>query len=217
MIALHRVTKSFGEKDILSDFSWTLPEDQTTCLLGPSGCGKTTLLRIAAGLLAPDSGQVSLSPQRCSFVFQEDRLLPWYDALANLTVLGIDPHRAIQALGDVLLGDETHTMPDQLSGGMRRRLAIARALAYGGDCFFLDEPLRGLDPATAAPVLHAMRDKLQGKTTLLITHSPDEALALGERLVLVEGPPVRIVQEADTESFVNAEALKEWMHAYQTA
>lgn len=214
MLELCGVSKRFEDKTVLRDFSLALSSGETTCLLGPSGCGKTTLLRIAAGLLPPESGEVR-RPEgwRSSFVFQEDRLLPWYGTLENITILGVSKKAAVTALESVLLGQELDTLPENLSGGMRRRLAIARALAFAGDCFFLDEPLRGLDPATAAPVLSAMRKSLEGSTGLLITHSPDEALALSQTLVMVDGPPVRIVRIAATAEFTKPEALKQWMQA----
>lgn len=211
MLELKQVNKRFGAKSILRDFSLSLPVDSVTCLLGPSGCGKTTLLRVAAGLLAPDGGHVTPpSPFRASFVFQEDRLLPWFDALENLTALGIPEPAAMAALESVLLAADTHTMPATLSGGMQRRLAIARALAFGGDYYFLDEPLRGLDPATAKPVLAAMRAALASKGGLLITHSPEEALALGDTLLLVDGPPVQVVKIARISDFDGMEAVKAW-------
>lgn len=213
MIVLKQVNKAFAPKDILHDFSLPLPEGRTTCLLGPSGCGKTTLLRVAAGLLSPDSGTVEGLPGRISTVFQEDRLLPWFDALENLTALGIPQAQAMAALDSVLLGGDAHTMPAALSGGMQRRLSIARALAHGGAYFFLDEPLRGLDPATAQPVLSAMQSALSGHGGLLITHSPEEALALGQTLLLVDGPPVRIIHRASVTDFSDAEALKRWQQA----
>lgn len=97
---------------------------------------------------------------------------------------------------------------------MQRRLAIARALAFGGDLFFLDEPLRGLDMATAVPVLAAIRGALTGKTALLITHSPAEALALGHHLLLVGGPPVHVISHAKTADFADEEALKTWLQTH---
>lgn len=212
MLEIMQGNKRFAQKDILRDFSLALAQGKTTCVLGPSGCGKTTLLRVMAGLLPPDSGRVTgLLGLRSSFVFQEDRLLPWYNALENITALGVGEDAARKALADVLLQGDADVLPENLSGGMRRRLAIARALAYGGDCFFLDEPLRGLDPATAAPVLAAMREALAGKTALLITHSAEEAYALSDRLLLVQGPPIRVVAAADTKAFENVEAVKRWL------
>lgn len=211
MIVLKQVNKAFAPKDILHDFSLPLPEGRTTCLLGPSGCGKTTLLRVAAGLLSPDSGTVEGLPGRISTVFQEDRLLPWFDAMENITATGASVQQAQKALDAMLLSGDAHTMPSDLSGGMQRRLAIARALAYDGDAYFLDEPLRGLDNATAVPVLAAIKAALAGKTALLITHSPEEAYALADKLFLVDGPPVRIVQEANQRDFESVEALNQWL------
>lgn len=214
MIDIRQVNIRFAEKVILRDFSLTLAAGKTTCILGPSGCGKTTLLRIAAGLLEPDSGAV-IRPDstRSSFIFQEDRLLPWFDALANLTALGIPEDSALAALETMLLLEDAHTMPSELSGGMQRRLAIARALAFGGDVFFLDEPLRGLDMATARPVLTAIRNALSGRTALLITHSPEEAFALGDTLLLADGPPVQVRKTANIHDFTDAEELKAWLNA----
>lgn len=212
MLDIRQVNLSFGEKRILDDFSLTLAQGQTTCLLGPSGCGKTTLMRVASGLLKPDSGQISLPDgAKCSFIFQEDRLLPWFDALTNITVTGVSKDAAMHALDMMQLGSEAHTMPAALSGGMQRRLAIARALAYGGDIFFMDEPLRGLDAATAAPVLAAMGKALAGKTALLITHRPEEALALAQVFLRVQGPPLAVLGTAKSSDFSSVEALSIWL------
>ncbi len=211
MPELKQVSKAFAEKIILRDFSHAFAPGRVTCLMGPSGSGKTTLLRVAAGLLAPDSGQVDCPAKRSSFVFQEDRLLPWRTALQNLTALSIPETDARSALDAVLLHAESDTFPGNMSGGMQRRLAIARAIAFGGGCFFLDEPLRGLDDATAAPVLEALRVAIQGRTALLITHRPEEALALADIVLYLDGPPVRIIRAAETAAFPTADALKGWL------
>lgn len=186
------VSKRFGEKTVLDGFSLRAPEDRVICLFGPSGCGKTTILRLMAGLLAPDSGHALRGRTRCSFLFQEDRLLPWASALENLTAVGVSPQRAREALAQVGLADEERALPASLSGGMRRRLAIARAAAYGGEYLFLDEPLRGLDEGTAQRALECLRDALRGRGGLLITHSPEEARLLADEVVVLEGPPVKI-------------------------
>lgn len=211
MVELLQVSKRFQEKTILADLTLALRAGAVTCLLGPSGCGKTTLLRTAAGLLAPDSGCVRTQAQRPSFIFQEDRLLPWYSAIQNLTRLGIDAEAAHRALEAVLLGPDRDTYPQAMSGGMQRRLAIARAIAFGGDMYYLDEPLRGLDRATAEPVLAAIRAALHGKSALLITHRAEEAFALSTRLVRVEGPPLRVMDVRETASFLNVEAIDGWL------
>lgn len=209
MIALQHLSKSFGEKTILRDFSLEFAPGIITALLGPSGCGKTTLLRLAAGLEKPDSGEVLRdSGARLSFVFQEDRLLPWFSALDNLTAAGISRDDALRDLARVGLAGEEHKKPAELSGGMRRRLSIVRALAYGGDFFFLDEPLQGLDPGTASSVLSLLRQRLEGKTGLLITHNPEEALALAGQIVIIAGPPVRIVQSLPRAEVESPQALR---------
>ena len=215
MLELLDVSLRFGEKIILQNFSHTFLPGKVTCLLGPSGCGKTTLLRVASGLLLPDAGTVHTSQGRVSMVFQEDRLLPWFNALENLTTVGIGEKTAIQYAQAVGLGEELHTLPPDLSGGMRRRLAIARAMAYGGDVFLLDEPLRGLDAATAQPVLDLMRETLRGKTTLLITHNETEALALADVLLAVDGPPLHITKSAAAQHFQDTQALKGWLDAVE--
>ena len=184
MPELVNVTKRFGEKTVLQNFSLRAPENRVLCLFGPSGCGKTTILRLLAGLLSPDGGQVIRDRRlRCSFLFQEDRLLPWASALKNLTAVGIAPAAAREALAQVGLSAEEAALPESLSGGMRRRLAIARAAAYGGDYFFLDEPLRGLDEATALRALECLRGAMRGKGALLITHNPEEARLLADEVI----------------------------------
>ncbi len=197
MLEVREVSLRLGDKQVLSDFSLVLRAGERACLFGPSGCGKTTLLRVAAGLLRPDGGAV-IAPkgQRRSFVFQEDRLLPWQSALGNLTAVGIDREKAREALARVGLAGEEETMPEKLSGGMRRRVAIARALAFGGDMFFLDEPLRGLDAQTAARVLEAMREAMRGGSALVITHDMQEAAALCDTLIEVKGLPLRVQKRA---------------------
>lgn len=212
MLELKQVFIRFAEKEILAGLSLALTPGKVTCLLGPSGCGKTTLLRVAAGLLTPDAGEVVIAPElRSSFVFQEDRLLPWFTALENLTALGIPAIKAEMYLQKVGLGAECGVFPEDMSGGMRRRLAIARALAYGGDLFFLDEPMQGLDKATAMPVLETIRETIRNKTTLLITHNPQEALDLGDTLLLADGPPIRIIRTASTDTFETTQALEGWL------
>ncbi len=211
MLELRQVSKRFAAKEVLSGFSYAFAEGETACLIGPSGCGKTTLLRVASGLLAPDAGSVAVPEGRLAFLFQEDRLLPWYGALKNITVTGADTDAAGAALAAVGLSGEEATLPGKLSGGMRRRVAIARAIAFGGDFFSLDEPLRGLDEATAGQVTGALRGAIHGKTALLVTHRAEEALALSDRVLLLGGPPLRITKEARTRDFGCVDALKEWI------
>ncbi|HNW05124.1 MAG TPA: ATP-binding cassette domain-containing protein [Oscillospiraceae bacterium] len=202
------VSLSLGGRAILERFDFSLEEKTRTAILGTSGCGKTTLLRLAAGLQKPDSGAAEPFSGKPSFLFQDDRLVPWSDALENLTILGIPQERAREYLAKVGLAGEEGKLPEELSGGMKRRLAVARCFAYGGDAFYLDEPLQGLDLKTAGDVLAFMAGELSGKSALLITHNPEEALALADRVVIVTGPPLRVVSDRPASAFEDPDELK---------
>ena len=196
MIELRNITKSYGEKTICRDLSLTLPDGVCTVLMGPSGIGKTTLLRIASGLEKPDAGEV-IAPAglRRSFVFQENRLIPQISALKNILCVAPETQTALYYLDRAGLAAEQDTPAVDLSGGMRRRLAIARALAAGGDVYFLDEPLRELDAGTEKKIAALLKETLAGKTALLITHDETAAAALGDRILRLSDTPLRIETE----------------------
>nr|WP_207751936.1 ATP-binding cassette domain-containing protein [Pseudoflavonifractor phocaeensis] len=172
-------------------FSLQLPERGIVGLSGPSGCGKTTLLRVLAGLQRPDEGTAVL-PGPVTMLFQEDRLLPWRTAEEHLTDVLPRGRRqeAAHWLALVELTGEEHARPAQLSGGMRRRLALARALACGGGLFLLDEPFTGVDRDRAKRILTRMREL--SVPILLSGHEP-ELLALCQSVVWLDGPPLRLV------------------------
>ncbi len=184
-------------RPVLADFSLDLPETGTVCLLGPSGCGKTTLLRLLAGLVVPQSGRITgLDGRRSAVVFQEDRLLPWETAWQN-AVTRPDPgqrERARDWLVRLGLGESLHVRPGELSGGMKRRVAMARALATQADLLLLDEPFTGLDE----PAWRQAADLVAGaagtdRLTVLVTHLPGQAAALGATVVRLDGPPLRLL------------------------
>jgi NitT/TauT family transport system ATP-binding protein len=202
------VSLSFDGRVILNRFSFSLEAGTRTAILGTSGSGKTTILRLVFGLQKPDSGTVGTFSGKPSFLFQDDRLLPWFSALGNLTALGIPPERAKEYLAKVGLAGEEEKLPEELSGGMKRRLAIARCSARGGDVFYLDEPLQGLDIKTAGDVLAFMAGELGGKSALLITHNPEEALALADRIVIVSGPPLQVVSDRPASDYSDPGELK---------
>ena len=191
----------YGEQVVLADFSLSLPETGTVALMGPTGCGKTTLLRVLSGLLEPQSGRVcGLAGKRVAVLFQEDRLLPWLSARDNVAAVleKGETARAEQALRDVGLPENAFgKRPAELSGGMRRRVALARLLAYGGDVWLLDEPFKGLDADSRARVMQTVKRAGQGKLIVLVTHEKAEAQALSERIVTLAGPPLRRVDGAD--------------------
>lgn len=199
------LTKAYGGKLVLNRLSHTFPAVGTVALMGPSGCGKTTLLRLIAGLERCDSGEVRHSAHtRLSMVFQEDRLLPTLTVLDNLVeVLGDrTPEKrqwAEYCLERCGLGGEGQRYPAQLSGGMKRRVAIARAMAYGGNLLLLDEPFKGLDDAAKEKVMVFVLggEESQERLTLLVTHDREEAAA-ADGILRLDGPPLSVADAGCT-------------------
>ncbi|MBE6118711.1 MAG: ATP-binding cassette domain-containing protein [Erysipelotrichaceae bacterium] len=171
---------SFGDKTVLDHFSAEFHEG-ITCLTGPSGYGKTTLLHTIAGLIRPQSGRIVDRPDKVALMFQDDRLFPWMNALQNITIVCDDESRAMHYLKAVELEQEALSMPSSLSGGMRRRIALARALAYNGDLVLLDEPFKGMD----LPLVERLAPLIQSLTVpvILSTHSPEEQAIVGGRIL----------------------------------
>lgn len=196
MLCLDKVSVRFGEKQVLDAFSLELPERGVTALSGPSGCGKTTLLRVLAGLQRPDSGTVAgLDPAQTALLFQENRLLPGLRAREQIAAVLPRKRQGEwrRWLALVELEGEGEARPGQLSGGMQRRLALARALALGGKRLLLDEPFAGVDPERAARILGRVRDL--GVPTLLACHE-ERILSRADALVPLAGPPLQIRETA---------------------
>lgn len=192
MIKLERVWAGYGDKTVLSDFSLTLPQDGVTVLAGPSGCGKTTLLRLLAGLETPQSGTIQgIDPKHTAVLFQENRLFPHRTVTQHLTdVLSRDRQQELPRwLALAELGPEAHCLPGQLSGGMCRRLALARALALGGSLYLLDEPFTGIDLPRRRKLMDALRSL--NAPVVLVSHEPEVA-ELADHVIELDGPPLRI-------------------------
>lgn len=192
-IHLDHISFEYGRREILSDFTLTLPSTGVTILRGPSGCGKTTLLRLLAGLEQPRSGQITgVCPRETAFLFQENRLLPWRTAEQHLTdVLPRDRREEAERwLALTELTGEEHSYPAALSGGMCRRLALARCLALGGRLYLLDEPFAGVDPQRASRIMTGLRAL---PAPVLLTSHEDHILSLAHRVIDLDGPPLRVV------------------------
>ena len=207
MIALGGVGKRFANgTEALRDLSFSVAEGEFVSLLGPSGCGKSTALRIASGLLAPDAGHVGYGggQPEIGFVFQEPTLMPWSDARANARLpldlkrvpRGDANARATAALARVGLKGFEHAYPRELSGGMKMRVSLARALAARPKLLLLDEPFAALDEITR----NSLGDDLlrlwkeDGLTILFVTHSVSESSYLSQRVLVMTPRPGRIVE-----------------------
>lgn len=183
MITVEHLCFSYGERPVLQELSLTVPDGGITALSGPSGCGKTTLLRLLAGLERPQSGHISgVDPKTAVMLFQEDRLFPGRTAQQQLTDILPRPRRGEAARWLALAGlaGEERTRPEDMSGGMRRRLALARALALGGEVYLLDEPFTGVDLARTRTLMGFLNTL---KVPVVITTHQREIMELSARVV----------------------------------
>jgi NitT/TauT family transport system ATP-binding protein len=204
---LRRVFANSGT--VIAGLDLDVASGSFVALLGPSGCGKSTLLRVVAGLDAPDEGKVTLegasARARVAFVFQDAHLLPWRSVLDNaalpleLAGVSVDERRAHarKTLDDVGLAEATAKLPHELSGGMRMRVSLARALVTRPDLLLLDEPFAALDEMTRQRLDDQLRELWaeRGLTVLFVTHSVDEAAYLAERAIVFSPRPARIVED----------------------
>lgn len=183
MIRLSHVFAGYPEKEVLRDLSLTFPETGAVALMAPSGFGKTTLLRVLAGLLPIRKGEISgLENKKIAFLFQEDRLLPWLTAQKNVEIVS-DPEKAAFWLQAMEILDPAQR-PHDLSGGMQRRVALARALAFGGDVLLLDEPFKGLDEALRGRIASCIKNA--APLTVLSVHDPAEAALMDAEIIRLE-------------------------------
>ena len=173
--------KRFGDKPVLENVSLTVPAGAVVCLMAPSGWGKTTLLRCMAGLEKPDSGTVRDVPERIGYVFQEDRLCGHMSAVENVrlaTGRRMDTETIRAHLTELGLGGCLAQPAAELSGGQRRRVAIARAVCAGPGLLLLDEPFKGLDGEARRDAASYIRRHAPEATVLCVTHDREDAAAL---------------------------------------
>ena len=183
---IKNLTKLFNDKVIFENYSVCIPENKITFIMGESGCGKTTLLKMICGLDKEYDGEILLSSNKLSCVFQEPRLFPTLTAKENIEIVGKGgDFSVLDVLKFVELDKDAELYPDELSGGMKMRLSIARALYYNGDIFVLDEPFSALDEELKDRILSKIFDALKGKTVLIVSHDPKEAEKYADNLIKI--------------------------------
>ncbi len=192
-IQLHNISKSFEGKSILKNLNVTFPEGRMSCLMGVSGVGKTTVVNIIMGLIKPDSGEVTGTKQKkVAAVFQEDRLIEHWDAVKNVGLVcgkTVAEELIVQELNKVGIGitDCRNKAVKAFSGGMRRRVALVRAVLAKSDIIIMDEPFKGLDEGLKNQVIEYVRENTKGKTVIVVTHDREEVSRLGAGLVQLDG------------------------------
>ena len=190
MLKMNNVSFSFGKKNVLSNFSLELQRGEILAIMGPSGCGKTTLLGLIAGLHKPQSGNVENTFEKIAYAFQEPRLFPWLTVKENLlAVINEKDNGALKKVEECLalveLDDSAEKYPAELSGGMKSRASLARALVYGGDLVLLDEPFAALDEELRNTLSTTIKDylRVRGSAAVLVTHNREDAERIADRIV----------------------------------
>ncbi len=208
-LAIANVSHSYAKMRALEDVSVTLNEGEILAVIGPSGCGKSTLLGVVGGLIAPSSGSVSLLGETppdtlnpYTFIFQDFALLPWRSVAGNVGLplehhrLGVGERKArvADALARTGLSEFADALPKQLSGGMRQRVGIARALVVKPAVFLMDEPLSALDAQTRELLMDDFEDiwRREKTTGIYVTHNLDEAIRMADRVMVLRRRPGRV-------------------------
>ncbi len=208
-VAARNVSKNYGDVEALRDLSLDFPRGQLTSLLGPSGCGKTTLLKIIAGLLEPSSGQILVNGEQVdgpgpdrAFVFQDFALLPWASVIRNvafgLELRGVAKSEreaiAERYIKEVGLAGFENSFPHELSGGMRQRVGLARALSVDAQVLLMDEPFSAVDEQTRRKFQEDLLNLVanENKTFIFVTHSIEEAVYVSDQIAILLPRPSRV-------------------------
>lgn len=210
-LRLKDVYKKYNDLEVLEGISFDVHDHEILCILGPSGCGKSTILRIIAGLESDCTGQVERNFDNLGYVFQEDRLLKWRSVVENISIVNeeFDSVKMNELIRLMSLQGFEDALPKTLSGGMRQRVSIARAFYYGGDVLLMDEPLKSLDYDLKFDLVSSIL-KVHRKNTssiVYVTHDIDEALLLGNRILILDSRPAKIVEELVLETSQEARTL----------
>ena len=195
MLKINNLTFSYGDKSIFNNFSLNIKNGEKIWLSAPSGFGKTTLIKLILGLLKAQSGEIITGNITPSVVFQENRLLPFYTVMQNIELVGGDKQKAKEILYALGINETENLYPSALSGGMKRRAAIARALSVPFDLLILDEAFNGIDEKNLQTACDCIKKFTIDKTVILITHNPEEAELLNAKKIEINNwqPPIFII------------------------
>ncbi len=199
MIELKNVSFSYKDKDVLKDLHYLFPDKGIFAVMGASGEGKTTLLRLLAGLEKPCAGEINGTHRKVAFAFQEPRLLPWLNAADNLNFV-LSPEKQNSGTAEKMLCafelcEYVGKLPFELSGGMKQRVSLARALAVEADLLLLDEPFSALDAALKERIAKLVRDANPEGLTIVVTHDVRDAELLGATVLHLSRSPVSTLKE----------------------
>ena len=185
-VSVINLKKAFEEKVVFSDLSMVFPGGKRTVIMGGSGCGKTTLLRIIMGFESYEAGEVTGTPDRISAVFQENRLLEGFSAVSNIVFAagkGVSGEDILRHLDEVGLRESAFQSVSEMSGGMKRRVAIVRAMLAKKELLLLDEPLKELDEQNRSRVAEYIKRHSEGVTTIIVTHDVDDVALFDAELI----------------------------------
>jgi len=207
LLNIENLNKSWNQKEVIKDISFSVMKGQISCLLGPSGCGKSTLLRLLAGLDEINQGKISNNAKETSLIFQEPRLFPWLDVYENIELVLKDriqnSAEKKEIIDDVLhvvnLDNYKKYYPKELSGGMKQRVSITRALAVDPELLLMDEPFANLDFPLRLDLIHILQKIFapNDKGGIFVTHDNREALLLCDHLMIMGADPGQIKFELD--------------------
>ena len=213
MLKLNNIYKAYNNEKLYENFSIEFEENKISCILGPSGLGKTTLVNMITGIIMPDSGEISLpANSKFSYVFQEPRLLEWYNVYDNVDIVlkkyyNSSERKSIieKTLKLVDLQEFSKYKISELSGGMAQRVSIARALSYPSNILILDEPFKGLDYKLMEDLILNLKNILleDKRTVIYITHDIDQALFLSDYIYILNKKPIEIINKFSKNEYSN--------------
>ncbi len=197
ILRVEELKKDFGALPVIDGWNLELTKDERIAMIGPSGCGKTTFLKIIADLERNFSGRIEKNFEKVGFVFQESRLIPWISVMKNLTFVSSDEEKIRFFLKAMRLEGFENYLPSQISGGMKQRVNLVRALAVDPDILILDEPFASLDMPVKFSIIediNSLRDKKRF-AIIMITHDIKEAISMADRILILSKRPSKIIED----------------------